>query len=105
MPYNRYTKFTTNGTTLNVPFVKIPNKSSDIFVYYEEGVTRMDLLSYQYYNDAGYGWLILQANPSLSSMEYDIPNGTKIRIPFPLDTTIIQYENAVDEYSSLYGLK
>jgi hypothetical protein len=61
----------------------------------------MDLLSYQYYGDPGYGWLILQANPHLPSMEFMIDNGEQIRIPFPLDLAITQYENDIKNYYNL----
>ena len=50
MAYNRYKSFIVNGAFKRVPFIKIPKRSSDIYVYYEVGVTRLDLLSYQYYS-------------------------------------------------------
>ena len=62
-------------------------------------------MSYQYYGDANYDWLILQANPEIGSLEYKINDGTKIRIPFPLDTTIARYNADVDLYDKLYGLE
>ena len=94
--YSRYKSFTGSDGTINiVPFIKIPVKSSDKYTYWEAGKSRLDLLSYRYYNDAGYGWLILQANPELPSMQFLIDDGTKIRIPYPLETTIVQYENDI----------
>ena len=61
--YDRYSKFRQNGTILHVPFIPIPVRSTDYYTYYEVGKTRLDLVSYQYYGDANYDWLILQANP------------------------------------------
>jgi len=58
MKYSRYKNFIVNGAYLKVPFIKIPENASDCYVYYEAGKTRLDLLSYQYYNDPNYGWLI-----------------------------------------------
>jgi hypothetical protein len=66
---------------------------------------RMDLLSYQYYNDPNFGWLILQANPQYGSLEYMIEDGVKLRIPYPLDTALQGYENEINKYDKLYGLK
>jgi phage tail protein X len=61
---------------------------------------RMDMLSYKYYGDPDYGWLILQANPSIPSMEYLIQDGTVIRIPYPLSTAISRYEQSINEYNN-----
>lgn len=102
--YNRYDYFKSNGTMKLVPFIEIPKRSTDKYTYYREGITRMDLLSYQYYDSPDYGWLILQANPSLGSLEFNIPRGAKIRIPMPLSTALQGYENSLEEYEKLYGL-
>ena len=64
MNYSRYKSFVSNGSYKNVPFIGIPVRGTDCYTYYEVGKTRLDLLSYQYYNDPNFGWLILQANPS-----------------------------------------
>jgi hypothetical protein len=104
MNYSRYEKFI-NGTSYNkIPFIEIPKSSSDKYTYYEVGKTRLDLLSYQYYGDANYGWLILQANPQYGSLEFKIENGSKIRIPYPLEQVIQGYENDITKYVKLYGL-
>lgn len=104
MAFDRYKKFRTNGAVKLVPFIEIPVKGTDIYTYYEAGRTRMDLLSYQYYNDANYGWLIMQANPQYGSLEFKIPDGAELRIPYPLNTTITQYNSDIDKYIELYGL-
>lgn len=104
MNYNRYSSFIKNGKYKKVPFIEIPVRGTDCYTFYEIGKTRMDLLSYQYYNDPNYGWLILQANPSIGSLEFRIDNNTKIRIPYPLDVVIQGYENDISNYEKLYGL-
>lgn len=97
--YNRYKSFITeSGKLKTVPFIKIPNRDSDKYVYWNRYNSRMDLLSNQYYGDPSYGWLILQANPHLPSLEYMIDNGEQIRIPFPLEVVISQYENDIKAY-------
>lgn len=104
MSYNRYNKFIKNGVIGVMPHIDIREKSSDKYVYYELGRTRFDLLSYEYYKDCDYGWLILEANPQLPPYEFMIDNGTIIRIPYPLEQTISEYESAVEEYKELNGI-
>lgn len=98
--YDRYQKFRIDGEITIVPGVKIPNESGDIYIEYNKNKMRMDMLSYKYYGDPDYGWLILQANLHVSSMEYLIPDGVTIRIPYPLSTAISRYEQAIDEYNN-----
>ena len=105
MSYDRYKKFRKNGYRKSVPYISIPKKSSDIYVQYEPGKTRLDLVSYQYYGDPNYDWLILQANPEYGSLEFRIPQGAILRIPYPLETTIAQYNEDIDIYDKLYGLE
>ena len=104
MNYNRYKSFKVDGAYKQVPFIEVPENTTDIYDYYEVGKTRMDLLSYQYYDNPNFGWLILQANPSVGSLEYKIKDGTKLRIPFPLETALQGYENNLAKYVKLYGL-
>lgn len=105
MRYNRYKNFISDGSYYKIPFVKVPERSTDCFVYYEVGKTRLDLLSYQYYNDPNFGWLILQANPECGSLEFLLDNGIKLRIPYPLESAIQGYEEEIAKYDKLYGLK
>jgi hypothetical protein len=102
--YDRYSKFRRDGKILHVPFIEIPERATDYYTYYNAGKTRLDLLSYQYYGDANYDWLILQANPEYGSLEYKIPDGSKLRIPYPLESVIAQYNNDINVYEELYGL-
>lgn len=105
MSYNRYSKFLKdNGAIGLVPFIKIDKLPTDYYTYYKEGITRMDILSYEYYGDANYGWLILQANPEYGSLEYQIPNNALLRIPFPLDVALANYNSSIKQYKELYGL-
>ena len=95
--YNRYSKLTKEGQVFaRVPFARIPNVASDIYVTYDKSKMRMDALSYKYYGDPNYGWLILQANPEYSGFEFSIPNGIELRIPYPLDSAISRYESSLN---------
>ena len=102
--YDRYKKFRRDGKILHVPFIEIPVRSTDYYTYYKAGETRLDLLSYQYYGDPSYGWLIMAANPEYGSLEFKIPDGVRLRVPFPLDSVISQYNADIDTYEELYGL-
>lgn len=102
--YDRYKKFRINGGIKKIPFIGIPPKNTDYFEIYRLGQTRLDNLSYQYYENPNYGWLILQANPQYGSMEFEIPDKSTLRIPYPLNTTIEQYNNLIDLYIETYGI-
>ena len=96
--YDRYSKFKDDGKNQIIPFIKIESSSTDITVIFQKDTMRMDTLSYKYYGDANYGWLIMLANPNFGSLEYNIPDNAVLRIPYPLSTAISRYENAVDKY-------
>lgn len=102
MAYDRYTKFRTDGEIDIVPFGKVKPKTTDFFEIYYRGKSRLDIISYNYYGDANYGWLIMQANPEYGSMEYEIPDGTVLRIPYPLQESIADYETSINNYRKLY---
>ena len=98
--YDRYQKFRKDGVIDFVPSVKIDKENTYIYLLYDKNKMRMDMLSYKYYGDPDYGWLILQANPHVGSMEYLIQDGAVVRIPYPLTTAISRYEQAIDEYNN-----
>ena len=101
--YNRYDEYITNGDYVMVPYIKLTNKSSDRAVVYKLGRTRLDKLSQQYYDTPYFGWLILQANPEFGGQEWNIPDGTIIRIPHPLMTSLEEYKSKVDKHFLYYG--
>lgn len=101
--YDRYTEFVVNGDYIMVPSITLDIKSSDRETVYKVGKTRMDKLSQQYYDTPYYGWLIMQANPQYGGQEWNIPDGTLIRIPNPLMTTLEEYKSKVDTHFLYYG--
>ena len=101
--YDRYSKFRRNGEIDIVPFAKIQKRDTDIYEVYKRGRSRLDVWSSKYYKDPNYGWLILQANPEVGSMEYEIKDATVIRIPYPLGDAILDYESAIEDYYKLNG--
>jgi len=93
--YNRYEIFTNDtGDADQLPFVEIPVALSDKYEVWNEGINRYDKYSQKYYNDPFYDFFILFANPEYIS-EFDIPDGTLIRIPFPLDRAKKVYEDGL----------
>lgn len=95
--YNRYDILTnSNGTIDMMPFVQLPVNQSDKFELWNISYNRLDKLSNKYYGSPFYDFLILYANGYMS--EFDIPDGTLIRIPFPLAKVKADYEIALTAY-------
>jgi hypothetical protein len=99
--YNRYAAFMADGeVSVKVPFIKISKSSSDINLIYNRRTMRCDTLSYKYYGDPNYAWLILQANPQYKGYEFSIPDGASFRIPYPLDSAIQRYESGITRWKN-----
>jgi len=101
--YDRYSGFEVNSLVKPIPGILIPNESSDLIMVYKQGLTRLDKLSLMYYNNPYSGWLILLANPQFGGLEFNIPDMTSIRIPFPFDSAITRYITEVKNHKDLYG--
>lgn len=101
--FNRYGIFTVDGNVKPVPFIKLEEKSTDIITTTKEN-TRFDILSQKYYGNGKHGFLILQANPQFGGLEFDIPKGTSIRIPFPFRQTLQEFQGKITRHIELYGL-
>lgn len=63
----------------------------------------MDKISQQFYGVPYYGWLIMLANPSYGGQEWNIPDGTMLRIPFPLIASLEEYKSKLDQHFLYYG--
>lgn len=101
--YDRYKEFKDNGKIKPIPGIVIEPKATDKQVLYKLGHTRLDKLSQMYYGNPYHGWLILMANPQFGGLEFDIPDRTVIRIPYPFSTSLEQYASAVNKHLKLYG--
>jgi len=64
------------------PIRKISPAITDIPHTFKEFET-IDQLAGKYYDDMTLGWIIMLANPQYV-MEFLVPAGAKLRIPFPL---------------------
>ena len=101
--WNRYTDFLINGEQTVVPYVDLPSKSSDKNYIYKVSQTRLDKVSQQYYGTPFFGWLILQGNPQYGGMEWSIPDGAILTIPYPLITSLQDYKSQIDNHFFYYG--
>ena len=102
--YDRYQDFRFNNQIKTMPFIKIPNQATDILIEYKSNRTRLDIVSNTYYGVPYYGWLIMQANPQYGGLEFDIPEGSVIRIPLPFLAALNSYQQAVKNYDVLYNI-
>ena len=67
---------------------------TDRFIRYNSNLTRLDRISAEIYGDDTYGWLILLSNPGYF-IEFDIPTNTVIRIPYPLEEVLMEFQDKI----------
>lgn len=101
--YNRYGTFLVDGEQTVVPFVNVPSKSSDKRYIFKVGQSRLDKISQQYYGTPYFGWVIMQANPQYGGLEWNIPDGSVLTIPFPLLSSLQEYKAALETHFYYYG--
>jgi len=97
--YSRYKIFTVNNQILSIPSIKISNRDTDKYIQYDINSSRLDRVSASAYGDDTYGWLILLANPEYY-FEFDIPYGTVLRVPFPLDDVLFEFQQKAIKFIS-----
>lgn len=103
--FDRYQFFLQDGNFRIVPGIEIPVKGTDKYIQYQKGKTRLDKISQDYYQTPTMGWIILLANPTAGSIEFEIPDNTYLRIPFPLISSLQDYKRGVELYNLYYGEK
>lgn len=101
--FDRYGVFKVDGEVKTIPFIKLDEKPTDIRVTTKEN-TRFDKLSQRYYGNGKHGFLILQANPQFGGLEFDIPVGTTITVPFPFRQSLQELQDKIKRHIELYGL-
>lgn len=101
--FDRYAKFRSGNDFEIVPFGEITKRASDIKIIYEKGKTRLDQVSYMYYGSSDYAWLILQANAKYGSLEFRIPDGVELRVPYPLDAALSDYQKSIEKNKKYYN--
>ena len=78
-----------------VVYPTIPRSNQDLYVFTTDD-DRYDLLALQYYKDATLWWVISIANPQTTNASLIPGGGLQIRIPFPIQDIITEY-NALNE--------
>ena len=101
--YNRYSGFLINGHQTVVPFVQIPQKTTDKTYIYKVGKSRLDKVSQDYYATPFFSWLILQANPQYGGLENYIPDGAILIVPYPLLPSLQDYKAELNNHFYYYG--
>lgn len=101
--FDRYNDFRINNQVKVMPFIKIGTRPTDIIIQYNSR-TRLDIVSNVYYGTPYYGWLIMQANPQYGGLEFDIPDGSNVRVPFPLISALQDYQKQIDNFDVLYKI-
>lgn len=96
--FDRYARLRNNGNFRIVPLIEIEPYDTDLHITYDKTQMRLDNVSYKYYGSPDYAWLIMLANPHLGSLEYLIPDGSIMRIPYPLCTALSRYETNINTY-------
>ena len=71
-------------------YPNIPLSENDLYVITTIG-DRLDLLAYQYYNDANLWWVISMANNNVTRGSMFPAPGTQLRIPTDLSTVLRTY--------------
>ena len=71
-----------DGALENMPPVEIDFRDTDKKVLYNNNLTRLDVIAGDLYEDETLWKIILWANPEYEC-EFDIPNNTVIRVPWP----------------------
>ena len=102
MPYNFYNLLIdSNGNMADMPPITISSRTTDKYIIYNKLKNRVDTICGDVYNDESLGRIILWANPAYYC-EYDIPDNTVIRIPYPLGDVMNEVINKITTHKNTY---
>jgi len=87
MAFNFYELLRDGNTMKAMPRVDISRRSSDKVIVFDPRRMRLDRIAGDVYGDETLYHLLLWANPDII-YEFDIPRGTILRIPFPLNDVV-----------------
>ena len=95
MAINRYRQIITPQRKMQImPGIVISKRETDKYIMYNSMKMRFDTIAAELYGDDLYSWLISLANPEYF-IEFDIPVNTIIRVAFPLNDVLVEYEQKV----------
>ena len=102
MPITSFYSLLADGRELyNMPPVEISERSTDIKDVYNKNTARLDYWAGKIYQDETLWRLIMWANPEYE-LEYDIPDNTIIRIPFPKGDVIQEVIGKINSRKNVY---
>lgn len=87
MAINFYELLREENGMQNMPNVAISRRSTDKSIVFNPKLMRLDRIAGDVYGDETLYKILMWANPDII-YEFDIPRGTIIRIPFPLNDVI-----------------
>jgi hypothetical protein len=95
MAINRYRQIISPQRKMQMmPGITISKRETDKYIMYNSMKMRYDTIAAELYGDDLYSWVISLGNPEYF-IEFDIPNNTVIRVPFPLNDVLVEYEQKV----------
>ena len=89
MPVNFYTPLKQDNILKDMPPVQISSRTTDKLIVYHREKMRLDYIAGEIYDDETLWRLIMWANPEYF-LEFDIPEGTVIRVPYPLNDVLAE---------------
>ena len=92
--FNIYDGFIDDNIFSTLPYFKIDESDTDIYIEWNVG-NRLDRLAYTYYQNAALGKFILMANPQYLS-EGDLDIGDILRIPMPKENMFAILRNRIE---------
>jgi len=94
MPVNFYKSLKDNDSLKDMPPVKIKARRTDKFIVYNKNLMRLDFIAGEIYQDETLWRLIMWANPEYA-IEFDIPDGEIIRVPYPLKEVLSEVNDFI----------
>lgn len=94
MPFNFYSLLKNADKLKDMPAVQIKHRATDRSVVYNKQLNRLDTIAGDIYKDETYWRLILWANEQYF-MEFDIPDNTVIRVPWPLQDVVNEVSKVI----------
>jgi hypothetical protein len=94
MGFNFYKYLIQDGKMSNMPPISIEKRSTDKYVLYNSQNNRLDNIAGDIYTDETLWRLILWANEQYF-IEFDIPDNTVIRVPFPMQDVLNEVNSKI----------
>lgn len=94
MPFDFYKPLKENDMLKDMPPVQISSRKTDKLIVYKKELMRLDFIAGEIYSDETLWRLIMWANPEYF-LEFDIPDGTVIRVPYPVNDVLAEVKNFI----------